>query len=218
MAKSKDSSDKGAVPTGMIEADGGVFYAPPTHAEEKHTPGSKPPAGDRRQDDRRAIDAMEFKGIERRKADRRGGVNLGRRSSDTDGGGEEYRLKSKAESAYPQAYKPVSAEFWEGLTKEQQDQLVKIQAIAQEKVGYEKGTTKYFIDDPHPGPVGEGSAEKGDPVSDAAPRLVTGGILIGAGGLALALALASVLPMGPVLVSSIIALLTGIFLTMGTRS
>jgi hypothetical protein len=87
-------------------------------------------------------------------------------------------LRSKSELLYPEAYAPVDARFWEGLTEEQQHQLMRLQAIAQEKVGFERHTKKYFIEDfdPQAGPI---STER-DLVTLATPRLVTGGVLLGA--------------------------------------
>jgi hypothetical protein len=90
-----------------------------------------------------------------------------------------YGLRSKSEQMYPEAYAPVDETFWEGLSSGQQAEVMRLQAVAQEKVGYERGTTKYFIED-------FDSRESGpsDPearlVAIAAPRFVMGGALIGA--------------------------------------
>ena len=58
-----------------------------------------------------------------------------------------YQLASRSEQFYPEAYRPLNEEFWRGVNPEQADALVKLQAIAMEKVGFEKGTPKFFIDD-----------------------------------------------------------------------
>ena len=64
---------------------------------------------------------------------------------DSSGGG--YQLKSRSEGLYPELYQPVNKEFWRGINTEQADALMHLQAIAMEKVGFEKGTPKFFIDD-----------------------------------------------------------------------
>jgi hypothetical protein len=125
-----------------------------------------------------------------------------------------FGLASPSEAKYPQAYAPVDETFWEGLTDAQRSALDRIQAIAQEKVGFERGTPKFFIEDidPHapPGddrgpniqaivhdPVSGGeirtnrTARRPAAVVQAPPfladiivRLPVGGILLGAGLLA----------------------------------
>lgn len=179
------------------EAEGSMFYAPPPD----------PSLSDRR----KAADP-NFSGPERREANRR-------QPSERRAASQEYELKSRSESIYPEAFIPVSKEFYEGLTKEQQDKLIKIQAIAQEKVGYEKGAPKFFIGDFIPGEstVPSRKSQAADPVSDAAPRLVVGGALIGAGLLATGLSLAHVLPGGMVLVGALLGLGIGIALAINPR-
>jgi hypothetical protein len=101
-------------------------------------------------------------------------------------------LSSRSELLYPEAYKPVSREFWEGLSPTQQNEVMRLQAVAQEKVGFERGTQKYFIEDFDP----HGRAKSPDVslVELAAPRLVVGGMCIGAGVLSIALGLFQALP------------------------
>jgi hypothetical protein len=89
-------------------------------------------------------------------------------------------LRSKSEQLYPEAYAPVDATFWEGLSSGQQAEVMRLQAVAQEKVGYERGTPKYFMEDFDPRAVSD--VDSGTRlVAIAAPRLVIGGALIGAG-------------------------------------
>jgi hypothetical protein len=56
-------------------------------------------------------------------------------------------LRSKSEELYPQAYFPVDTAFWAGLSDQQQAEVMRLQAVAQEKVGYERGSPKYFMQD-----------------------------------------------------------------------
>ncbi len=58
-----------------------------------------------------------------------------------------YQLASRSEQFYPEAYQPVNEEFWHGIQPEQADAVMKLQAIAMEKVGFEKGAPKFFIED-----------------------------------------------------------------------
>ncbi len=178
-------------------AEGEVFYVPPTVSSADRRQATDPNYGD----------------PERRQSDRR---KPERRAQAT-----EYELKSRAETIYPEAFIPVSKEFYEGLTKEQRDKLIRIQATAQEKVGFEKGAPKFFIQDFEPDGKSSRSSsaqtQTADPVSDAAPRLVIGGALMGAGLLATGLSLAHVLPGGMVLFGSIIGLCAGVVLAMNPR-
>ena len=103
-----------------------------------------------------------------------------------------FGLRSKSEMLYPEAYRPVDPVFWQGLSSDQQFEVMRLQAVAQEKVGFERGTQKYFIDTSELEPsreVGTGV----DLVSLATPRLVLGGMLIGSGLLLAALGLSSVI-------------------------
>ena len=112
---------------------------------------------------------------------------------DDDGDGEKktglapstYRLKSKSEVDFPEAYVPVDKELWEGLSPEQRKRAVRLQASAMERVGFEKGTPKFFIEDFDPSGAqpmrSESAPSDTDLVAMAAPRLVIGGMLIGAG-------------------------------------
>jgi hypothetical protein len=90
-----------------------------------------------------------------------------------------YGLPSRSEMMFPEAYQPVGHEFWEGLTDTQRNELIRLQAVAQEKVGFERGTKKFFIDDFDPDK--RGPADDVSLLTMAAPRFVAGGALIGAG-------------------------------------
>ena len=97
-----------------------------------------------------------------------------------------------------------------------------LQAMAMEKVGFEKGTPKYFIRDFNPSdpaaqPMSRASADV-DLVSIAAPRFVLGGMLIGAGGFALAMSLLRLLPGAAVLVCAVLAVLVGMILLFNARN
>jgi hypothetical protein len=132
----------------------------------------------------------------------------------------EYKLENRSETKYYQAYRPVNHEFWEGLSGEQRDAVMKIQAVAMEKAGFERGTPKYFIDDFDPGaenPMAQaatGPARR--PVAAAsetalaAPQLVLGGVLLGGGALSLVQGLTGLLaPMGLVVSAALVALAFG---------
>jgi hypothetical protein len=136
-----------------------------------------------------------------------------------------YRLKHRSEVLYPQAYEPVSGVFWQGLSKDQVDAVMRLQAVAREKAGFEKRAPKYFIEDFDPGApgaaLGVSSAveQARDAVSLAAPRLVLGGALLGMGGMALALALTHILePLGPVAAAATVALVVGVMLALNPRN
>jgi hypothetical protein len=137
--------------------------------------------------------------------------------------GNIYGLKSASELNYPQAYAPIPREMWSALSEEQQALALRLQAIAQEKVGYEKHTPKFFIEDFDPSnPNATATGIKRDTapvdlVSLAAPRLVLGGVLIGAGGMALGLSLGHMLPGGAVLAGAIVAVGAGIMLAVVSR-
>lgn len=71
----------------------------------------------------------------------------GRARSHTTGSGDgQFALRSRAEVLYPEMFDSVNADFWDGLSSEQRDAIVRVQAVAMEKVGYEPGTDKFFID------------------------------------------------------------------------
>jgi len=167
--------------------------------------------------------------------DRRKGPR-GRRKEDREQGGEgetdkpqpvDYKLRHRSMRDFPAAYEPVSRTFWSGLSKQQQDAVMRLQAVAMEKAGFEKGTPKLFIADFDPSnpdapmiqPGASGAGVQADPVAMAAPRLVLGGVLLGAGALTLALALIGILqPLAPLAVGAGLALLVGALLAFATRS
>ena len=62
-----------------------------------------------------------------------------------------FGLKSRSVTAYPEAYQEVSKVFWDGLTKDERQDIAKVQAAAMEKVGFEPKTQKQFIEDFDPG-------------------------------------------------------------------
>jgi len=223
---------QGAPAPADLDAEGGTFYAPP---EQSQTP----PGGEGRGSAERRIAQLPHAGPERRSgADRRMAhkpptPDYGRPSSPVPKlsgkiaqmeSGNIYGLKSASELNYPQAYAPIPREMWSALTEEQQALALRLQAIAQEKVGFEKGTPKFFIEDFDPdnpnAPAASIRREVAavDLVSLAAPRLVLGGMLIGAGGVALGLSLGHLLPGGAVLAGAIVAVFVGIALAALSRS
>ena len=222
----------GAGSHGDLDAEGATFYAPPEQ--------SKPASGEehRGSADRRAAQ-LPHAGPERRGgADRRTAhkpptPDYGRPSSPVPKlsgkvaqieSGNVYGLKSSSELNYPQAYAPVSREMWAALTDEQRALALRLQAIAQEKVGFEKSAPKFFIEDFDPSNPNASAASikretaAVDLVSLAAPRLVLGGMLIGAGGMALGLSLGHMLPGGIVLAGEIVAVGVGIALAALSRA
>ncbi|MBN2082600.1 hypothetical protein JW859_10405 [bacterium] len=150
----------------------------------------------------------------------------GRRKDDQEpalAGPVDYKLSHRSQRDFPEAYSPVSRTFWEGLSKEQQDAVMRLQAVAMEKAGFEKGAPKMFIADFDPSnpaaATGARGAIESDPVALAAPRLVLGGILLGMGGLALALSLIGMLqPLGIVAAASATALIIGGIMAANQRS
>jgi len=58
-----------------------------------------------------------------------------------------YGLKSRSEQDYPEAYRRMSSIFWRALTDNQREQIMRVQAAAMEKVGFERGTDKRYIQD-----------------------------------------------------------------------
>lgn len=192
-----------------------------------------PPADDRRKSPDRRVSTAPYSGPERRgTAATRPAPDYGHKKSEGAGGqklagkvaqidsGNVYGLASRSELNYPTAYAPVSREMWAEMSEEQRAEIMRTQAIAQEKVGYEKHTTKYFIEDFDPAnPNAPTIAPHGEPLmrpargsaggGTAAPRLLAGGVLIGAGGLGLALALLGSLPMLPGAAAAGVAVLVG---------
>jgi hypothetical protein len=55
-------------------------------------------------------------------------------------------LKSWSEMLYPEAYRDLSNVYWKQLSNEDRQRIMAVQARAMEKVGYEPGTAKLFID------------------------------------------------------------------------
>jgi len=141
-----------------------------------------------------------------------------------EGAKQPYKLKSRSELDFPQAYEPVSATFWGGLSQDQVNAVMRLQAVAMEKAGFEKGAPKYFIGDFDPANPNapalqlRGTPQPVDLVSLAAPRLVLGGVLLGMGALSLALGLIGMLlPLGLVAAAAAIALAIGIILVLNAR-
>jgi len=179
----------------LASPTGGFYYAP----EPDRRQG---PRG-RRKEDREAFEEAE--------AAKKGPV--------------DYKLRHRSQRDFPQAYEPVSRTFWEGLSKQQQDAVMRLQAVAMEKAGFEKGAPKMFIQDFDPSnpnavsfsPRG-GYARGADLVSLAAPRLLLAGALLGMGALALALSLFTVLaPLAPIAAASAVSLLVGGLLAVNAR-
>jgi hypothetical protein len=219
-AKRGANAQPGAGP----EVEGGTFYAPAEPAQ---------PAADRR------VGGTSYSGPERRK-----GGDLRRPTPDYGHTAEvkthklsgkaapmassnTYGLKSRSEMSFPQAYAPVSREMWAEMSEEQKAHALRLQAIAQEKVGFEKSAPKFFIDDFDPSNPNAPATKPGNrnapavsEVSLAAPRLIMGGVLIGAGGMLLALALGHMLPSTPGVLYGIcgVALIGGVLLAANPGS
>lgn len=181
----------------LASPTGGFYYTPGLDRR-------KAPRG-RRKEDREAADAAEVEAAKK--------------------GPVDYRLRHRSQRDFPQAYEPVSRTFWEGLSKQQQDAVMRLQAVAMEKAGFEKGAPKMFIQDFDPSNPNAPSIsprsgyERGpDLVSLAAPRLLLAGALLGMGAMALALSLFAVLePLAPIAAASAVALLIGVLLAVNAR-
>jgi len=66
---------------------------------------------------------------------------------------KEYQVKDMSEIEFPEMFEPIQAEYLRKLSPERARELMIKQAIAQEKVGYERHTKKYFLpieEDPFP--------------------------------------------------------------------
>ncbi|MCB1215984.1 hypothetical protein KDL44_01225 [bacterium] len=59
--------------------------------------------------------------------------------------------RSRSEEKFPEAYRGGNEEHWQKADAQHEYDVIRTQALAQEKVGYEEDTEKFFIDDPdHP--------------------------------------------------------------------
>ncbi len=89
---------------------------------------------------------------------------------------------SNAEIDYPELLKVVDPKYYESLTEEQRHELLIRQAIAQEKVGYEKYAPKFFLpEEEDPFPEGR-HAEESDmfvALEINRPLLILGGLILG---------------------------------------
>jgi hypothetical protein len=89
---------------------------------------------------------------------------------------------SNAEIDYPELLKSVDPKYYESLTEEQRHDLIIKQAIAQEKVGYEKYAPKFFLpEDEDPFPEGR-HVEQADMFTAREinrPLLIIGGAILG---------------------------------------
>ncbi|MCC7478055.1 hypothetical protein IT575_06300 [bacterium] len=122
-----------------------------------------------------------------------------------------YGLTTSSAANYPRAYAPVSREFRTELTQEQRDATMRTQALAQEKVGYEEETQKFFFNEVLPaGSRRHTGHTETDLVQLAAPRYVGGGFLVGVGLFAIVMAVAGLLPMQIAGGLGLLALLGGI--------
>lgn len=61
---------------------------------------------------------------------------------------QDQRPMSRSQEKYPEAYRGGNEEHWKQADMQQQYDVIRRQAVAQEKVGYEEDTEKFFIDDP----------------------------------------------------------------------
>ena len=100
------------------------------------------------------------------------------------------RPTSRSEEKYPEAYRGGVEGHWQGQSDEQQYDVILAQATAQEKVGFEEDTEKFFFNDPdHPRfaqltPEEKlrvfGKQEQAVPLESLnGPPLVFGGLLLG---------------------------------------
>lgn len=58
-----------------------------------------------------------------------------------------FGLKSRPMTSYPEAYAKVPKLFWHSMSSEHRERVMSVQAVAMEKVGFEPGTSKQFIQD-----------------------------------------------------------------------
>jgi hypothetical protein len=65
-------------------------------------------------------------------------------------GHNSFGLKSRSEMMYPEAYKEISSIYWRRMSNEDRGRVMHVQARAMEKVGYERGTEKQFIEEIEP--------------------------------------------------------------------
>jgi hypothetical protein len=108
----------------------------------------------------------------------------------------QFELRSQSETAFPTMFNPADSQFWHGLSDEQQLEVTRIQAAAMERVGFESGTKKYFIDADEDltdlytvlGQEKPTAEERNNELAGGG-KWIGGGVLIGAGVAALALAL-----------------------------
>ena len=98
---------------------------------------------------------------------------------------------SRSEEKYPGTYKGGNEEHWNEQDMQKQYDAIRNQAVAQEKVGYEEDTQKFFMDDPDNqyreslGPEEHkrvfGTTERAQSLESLnGPPLVFGGFLLGA--------------------------------------
>ena len=145
---------------------------------------------------------------------------------------QEYRLRSRSEMDFPEAYLPVAKELWDELTPAQQAKALHLQAVAMEKVGFEKGAPKFFIEDFDPATgqtVSRPAVTSAPSASPAASQSSTGtaaypatavlaGILLGSGAVVLIAALLGVFtPLAVFAGAGGAALLAGGILAFSTR-
>jgi hypothetical protein len=83
-------------------------------------------------------------------------------------------LKSWSEMLYPEAYRDLSNVYWKQLSDEDRHKIMRVQARAMEKVGYEPGTAKLFID-PLEG-IDDYKVRSGGRLDDTAGRRSGGGV------------------------------------------
>lgn len=99
-----------------------------------------------------------------------------------------YGLKSRSELDYPQAYEPIAPQLWAGLTEDERRRVMRVQAIAQEKAGFERGAPKYFIEDFDPAEALAPSTHRdlvgrlADTRRPVSPFMLAGGVLLALAG------------------------------------
>ena len=100
------------------------------------------------------------------------------------------RPTSRSEEKYPEAYRGGVEEHWQQQDIQNQYDIIRTQAAAQEKVGYEEDTEKFFMDDPNHPRFAQltpeeklrvfGKQEQAVPLESLnGPPLVFGGLLLG---------------------------------------
>ena len=131
-----------------------------------------------------------------------------------------FGLKPRSVTSYPEAFKEVSSVFWRRPGKEFEAAVLRMQAVAMEKVGFERGTEKQFIEDFDPTAENVyGIAQNEDirPARWVSFSLVFGILLIIGGAVATLYALSGERS-PPLLTVGILAILAGIVIAVPSQT